>query len=75
MVNFECSRIKTSCNSRIELEELIRELQNLLYPLSEIEIAWVELGVKRLELFDQGKTESISGEEAFRRAREALSKN
>ena len=61
--------------SQTELEELVLELQDLLEPLSENEIAWGELGAKRFEAFERGETKSIPGQEAFRRAREALSKN
>ena len=61
---------------RDELEQLMRELQELFEPeeLSDNETAWIELAVKRLEAFERGETKSVSGEEAFRRAREALSR-
>ena len=74
-MSVQAIKIQAMQLSRIELEQLIFELQVLLEPLTEDESAWIELAAKRFEAFERGKTKSISGEEAFRRAREALCKN
>lgn len=54
---------------------LIDKLLESINPsIASIQDAWVEEAEKRLENYRQGKIQSISGEEVFRRLRDRLSR-
>lgn len=49
-------------------------LESISPSVASVQEAWVEEAEKRLELYRQGKIQSISGEEVFRRLQDRLSK-